>query len=164
MPTLLSDFPRTGFNDLSIPGSQLTADSRSKVMSQTLPTIATAAGTTEVLFIVPFDGTITSVRYVFKDALAAHDTNYAEFAVINKGTNGAGTANVLAASTGGVNTTKVTGGTALAAYVQRTPTLASAGGVAVLKFQVLAAQVIANGTLANTLTEGRVQVNLLVNS
>lgn len=149
--------PRTGFDEFSIAGAQLTGTARSKNRGVTIPTVPTAAGTLEVLIIMPFAATISSVRVAFKDALTAHDTNFVTFRLINKTT---ADSNVIAATD--ANTTKLTGGTALTAYGVRTLTLATAAGVAVAAQDVLALRITGAGTLANTLTEGDMIINSLV--
>jgi hypothetical protein len=107
-------------------------------------------------------GTITKVSFVAKDALAASDTNYVKWKVVNKGAAGAGT-QVLVDDTAASNTTKVTGGTALAAYTPRDLTLATltigterdvTGG------DVLEITLTVTGTLANALTESSLLVEL----
>ena len=156
--------PRTWASDIQITGAAASGDLRAKILSQTIATVPTAAGTTEGIFIMPAAGTITAVKAAFKDALAAHDTNYAEFKLINKGQAGAGTTNLLATGSG-VNTTKITGGSAIAAYTRYEMTLSvTAADLEVLKHDVLVFQVIGNGTLANTLTLGRCQLHLAVTS
>lgn len=154
--------PRSWANDIQVTGASASGDLRAKILSQRLDTIPTAAGTSEAIFIAPAAGTITAVKAAFKDALAAHDTNYAEFKVINKGQAAAGTTNLLATGSG-VNTTKIAGGSALAAYVKYEMTLSAVAGVLVVaKNDVIVFQVVGNGTLANTLTLGRAQLHLSV--
>jgi|GEM_PF-2074819 len=66
---------------------------------------------TSSLLLPPIPGvsaTITAARLVVAAGIAASDTNYWSFQIINKGTNGSGTTPVLAASN--ANTTKATGG------------------------------------------------------
>ena len=159
MPTLLQNFPRTGFDDLQVDGAHLTGTARSKNIQAVIPTIPTAAGTVEILIITPFAATISSVRVAFKDALTANDTNYVTFRLINKTT---ADSDVIAATD--ANTTKATGGTGITAYTTKTLTLATAGGVAVAAQDVLALRITGTGTLANTLTEGTVIVNTLVSA
>lgn len=152
-----------GLADGSVTGVKASSALRRKVLPKTLPTIPTAAGTTEVLLMVPFTGTIAAARIAFKDALAAHDTNYVTFAIKNKGQAGAGTTDVL--STGDSNTSKVTGGTAIGAYTSRTMNLnGTPANLAVVAGDVLAIQIIGAGTLANTLTLGTVNIGLDVQS
>ncbi len=155
--TNINEYPRTNFDQFQMTGANLSGDARSKVETTVIPTIPTAAGTVEVLLIVPFAGTITSVRVAFKDGLTANDTNFVTFRLINKTT---ADSDVIAATD--ANTSKATGGSAVTAYATRTLTLASAGGVAVAKLDVLALRVTGTGTLANTLTQGTLIVNFLV--
>lgn len=157
--TNINRHPRTGFDDFQITGANMSGDALVKVSGVTVPTVPTAAGTIEAPGVIaPVAGTISAVRLNFKDALAAHDTNYVEFKLINKGQAGAGTTNVLSVSP--ANTSKITGGTAVAAYTKYETTLNSSN-TTVAKNDVLVLQAISNGTLANTLTLGRVQIHFL---
>lgn len=113
-------------------------------------TIATT-GNTDVYVLAPKAGKVSSIVFSGVDALAANDTNYITFSVTNLGQAGAGTAALLAASN--ANTTKATGGTALAANTKRSLTLTATGADLVVaagdRIRVRAA---ATGTLANTVT------------
>src|SRR5688572_5763006 len=75
-------------------------------------TIATT-GNTDLYVIVPETGVLDSVDFSGVDVLAASDTNYITFSITNLGQAGAGSTALLAATD--ANTTKTTGGTALAA-------------------------------------------------
>lgn len=148
-----SDFPRTDADKLLWPGSNLSATARAKVLGSPSPTIPTSAGTTEVSLIAPFAGTLSSAKFVAKDALATHGTNILSWAIVNKGQAGAGSTAMLAATA--ANSTNSTGGTALAAYTTRTLTLhGTAANLVVAAGDCLALQAIGAGTLANTVTEG----------
>jgi hypothetical protein len=124
-----------------------------KTITITVPTIATAAGAVNGYGISP-GGRLISAIFSAVDALTTHDTNYASFALKNLGQAGAGTTDML--STADANTTKITGGSALGANTKRSLTLSStlANRDTVegdrLKFVATGA-----GTLANTVTEGR---------
>lgn len=157
MPHTLAQIPSTWAGDLVVAGSDVSTILRQKVAKSAVPTVPTAAGTTEVLLISSVAGTISAVRAAFKDALAASDTNFVTFNLINKGQAGAGSANTLATTPAGVNTSKVTGGAAQVAYAARAMTL-NAANLVVAVGDVLAFQVVGTGTLANTLTEGTIQV------
>jgi hypothetical protein len=125
-------------------------------VSGVLPTIATAAGTTEIILHIPHTGVLVGANFVAKDVLATNDTNYVTFGVINKSNSNAA---MLAATD--VNTTKLTGGTALAAYTRRALTLnATAANLRVTKNDIVVVQVVATGTLANTVTEANVQLQI----
>lgn len=155
---LLRDYPRTDFNLLTVDGLQASTTLRAKVNGSPLPTVPTAAGTTEVSIRIPFAGTITAIAFVTKDGLVANsDTNFATFSVVNKGQSGVGATAVLAATA--PNTTKLTGGTAITGYQSRSLVLsATPANLVVAAGDVLACQVVGSGTLANTLTEGYYQV------
>lgn len=75
-----------------------------------LPLGAIAATANFCVFIAPAAGSLNACSIVTKDAIAAHDTNFWTIALTDKGAAGAGT-DVIASKT-----TKVTGGTAFAAY------------------------------------------------
>lgn len=125
-------------------------------VTSAMPTIATGAGTTEVILHIPHTGVLVGANFADKDALTAHDTNYVTFGVINKSNSNAA---MLAATD--ANTTKLTGGTALAAYTRRALTLNStAANLKVTKNDIVVFQVVATGTLANTLTEASVQLQI----
>lgn len=125
-----------------------------KTITITVPTVPTAAGSVNGYGISP-GGRLVSAVFSGVDALAADDTNYASFALKNLGQAGAGTTDMLSTAAG--NSTKTTGGAALAANTKRSLTLSStlANRDTVegdrLKFVATGA-----GTLANTITEGRV--------
>ena len=71
---------------------------------------AIAATTNFCAFIAPAAGSLNSCKIVTKDAITANDTNYWTIALVDKGAAGAGTDKIAE------KTTKVTGGTAFAAY------------------------------------------------
>ncbi len=130
--------------------TQLSTAAASKSLLATGATIATTS-TTDAYMIVPETGTITSVDFSGIDALAASDSNYITWTITNLGQAGAGTTVVLAATN--ANTTKATGGTALAANTKRSLTLTStAADLAVVVGDRLRIRATATGTLANTVT------------
>lgn len=113
-------------------------------------TIATTSATS-AFAICPKAGTVVGIDFTGKDALAANDTNYITFTAVNRGQAGAGTTDLLAATD--PNTTKATGGTALAAKGKRSLTLhGTAGNLAVVAGDVIEIIATATGTLANTVT------------
>jgi hypothetical protein len=147
----------TGLSAGVVTGAKASATLRAKHSNGNLPTVPTAAGTTEINVIAAAAGTVSAVRITFKDALAANDTNWVQFNIKNRGQNGAGTTDVL--DTGAVNSSKVTGGSAVVAYGSRTLTLnATPSNLTVAAGDVLSVQVVGTGTLANTLTEGSVKI------
>ena len=116
----------------------------------TSATIATT-GNTDAYFIVPFTGKVLEISFSGTDALAANDTNYITWTITNLGQAGAGTAAFLAATD--ANTTKATGGTAIAANTKRTLTLTSTiNDLLVVKGDRIRIRAAATGTLANTVT------------
>lgn len=119
-------------------------------MSHRPATIATT-GNSDDYFIVPESGVLDSIDFSAVDALAASDTNYITWTLTNLGQAGAGTTVMLAATA--ANTTKVTGGTALAANTRRQLTLSgTAANLVVTKGDRLFLRAAATGTLGNTVT------------
>ena len=115
------------------------------------PATITTTGNTDAYIIVPQTGTLTGADFSGVDALAADDTNYVTFSITNLGQDGAGTTVMLAATD--ANTTKATGGTALAANTKRSLTLTgTAADLNVTAGDRLLVRVAATGTLANTIT------------
>jgi hypothetical protein len=110
--------------------------------------IPTAAGNTDLLVVCPFAGVLTAAYFVGEDALAANDTNYVTFTITNKGGDGAGSTAMLAASD--ANTTKATGGTAIAAADSRALTVnGTAANLVVAAGDTLLIRAAGTGTLAN---------------
>jgi len=113
-------------------------------------TIATT-GNSDVYVIADAAGVLTSARFSGTDALAASDTNYITFTITNLGLAGSGSATMLAATD--ANTTKATGGTAIAANTLRTLTLnGTASNLVVAAGDRLRIRAAVTGTLANTVT------------
>ncbi len=109
-------------------------------------------GSTDEYVIVPKTGKITGIDFSGIDALAANDTNYITFSVINMGQAGGGSTALLAATD--VNTTKATGGSALAANTKRSLTLhGTPANLDVVVGDRLRIRAAAAGTLANTVTK-----------
>jgi hypothetical protein len=119
-------------------------------MVQGLASIATT-GNTDNYFIVPRTGVVQAILFSSLAALAASDTNYVTFSVTNLGQAGAGSTAVLAATD--PNTTKATGGTALAASSKRALTLnGTAANLNVTEGDTLRIRAAATGTLAGAVT------------
>ena len=109
------------------------------------------SGSISAYIIVPKAGKLASADFAGKDALAAHDTNYITFTLINRGQAGSGSTAMLAATD--ANTTKATGGSAVAAKGKRALTLhATPANLVVVKGDVLEINVAASATPANTIT------------
>lgn len=165
-PTAVSgDITITNAGVTTIGAAKVTGAKASTVMATksiyiALATIATT-GAQEFTVPVPHAGTLIGAKIVGKDALAANDTNYLTFTLTNKGQAGAGTTPMLSATDSG--TTKATGGAAIAAYTTRNmPLHATGGNAAVVANDCLAFALTATGTLANTVTEGRVRLDFQV--
>lgn len=132
------------------PRSAVSTALASKVMMIPSGTIATTS-TTDTYVIAPEDGTLTSIDFYGLDALAANDTNYITFSVTNLGQSNGGSTAMLSAVD--ANTTKATGGSAIAAHTKRSLTLhGTAGNLSVVQGDLLRIRATATGTLANTVT------------
>jgi hypothetical protein len=130
-------------------GTDLSADAGGlRQVSFPVPTISSSV---EVNLLAPVTGTIATVRFTAKDALATSDTNYITLALRNR----TQSKDVLATTPAGTNTTKATGGAAIAAY---TPLVLNANtdGThnACNRNDVLSFSATVTGTLANSVTEG----------
>lgn len=114
-------------------------------------TIATTS-TTDHYVIAPVNGKLSEVLFSALAALAANDTNYITFSITNLGQAGAGTAVMLAATD--PNTTKATGGSAIAANTKRALTLTSTlADRTVQAGDRLRVRATATGTLAGAVTQ-----------
>ena len=114
-------------------------------------TIAVATGNNDDYIIVPISGRLVSVDFSGTTALAASDTDYITWTITNLGQAGAGSVAMLAATD--ANTTKTTGGTAIAANTKRTLTVSATGSTAeVTEGDRLLIRAAVSGTLANTVT------------
>lgn len=136
-----------------------TIDSTSRILSNIATGVTvgqqgatiTTTGNSDVFVIVPAAGVLATAQFSGVDALAANDTNFITFSITNLGQAGAGSAAMLAATD--ANTTKATGGTALAANTLRTLTLnGTAANLVVAAGDRLRIRAAASGTLANTVT------------
>jgi hypothetical protein len=140
--------PDTGFDSIALSGGYLHNGATKERMS--LATIPVGAGINETTIIAKYAGVLAAAQFVAKDVLAASDTNFITFTVVNRGT-GAGTTAMLAATA--VNTTQTTGGSALAAYVKRGLTLnATPANLAVAAGDTISVLATVTGTLANAVT------------
>jgi hypothetical protein len=147
-------------NRVSLDGTTIAAQDcdpgnlRSKNVDMDSIAVATT-GSQEILVTAPCAGTLAGVTFCAAQALAANNTNYLTFTLVNKGQAGTGTTQLLAASP--ANTTQATGGAAIAAYTPYPMTLAAPANLTVNKGDVLALTIAATGTLANSLSEGYVR-------
>jgi hypothetical protein len=123
--------------------------------------IATTGNTDEYL-IVPKSGRVAAANFTSLAGLAAHDSNYVTFGIVNLGQAAGGSAAVLAATD--ANTTKATGGTALTANARRALTISSTtADLDVVEGDVLRVRFAATGTLAGAVTRPVVQVLIAAN-
>jgi hypothetical protein len=138
-----------GLMSESVNAIDLFGDVKSEIIA-TPATIATT-GNTDWYIIAPFSGSLDSADFSGVDALAANDTNYITFSITNLGRDGSGSTAMLAATD--VNTTKATGGSALAANTVRELTLSTSINAGLVKAgDRLRVRAAATGTLANTVT------------
>jgi hypothetical protein len=145
-------------NEGSATSANFHATAATETVTVTSATIATTSSTTGYA-IAPKTGTLISVDFGAKDALAASDTNYIAWTITNLGQAGAGSTAMLATTPAGVNTTKVTGGTAITAEGVYALTLSGTGSnLVVAQGDQLKISATATGTLANTVTFPRYQL------
>lgn len=115
-----------------------------------LASIATTS-TTDSYFQVPKSGRVKSIKFSSLAALAAHDTNYITWTVVNLGQAGAGSTALLA--TDDLNTTKATGGAAIVASSSKSLVLhATETNLDVVEGDVIRIRATASGTLAGAVT------------
>lgn len=109
-----------------------------------------AASTSIAYFTVPRTGTVSAASIVPGSTLATSDTNFVTFTLQNLGPANGSNITMLATTPAGINTTKVTGGTALTANASYTLTLSTtAANLAVTAGDVLKLVATVTGTLAN---------------
>ena len=135
-------------------GTFVSAENNAEVPVQaTSATIPTTAGATDVYVTAPVDGELSAAQVTPLVALAASDSNYLTFTVTNLGQAGAGTTVMLAASA--ANTTKTTGGAALAVNTRNDFTLHGTDANLVVekgdRIKISATATVASA-LANTVT------------
>lgn len=146
----LLKLPTTMFQPLSVTRAKLSAAAARNAVQATSATIATT-GNTEIFFLVDETGSLNSADFNGVDVLAANDTNYITWSMVNLGQAGAGTTDMLAVSD--ANTTKATGGTALAANTKRALTVhGTPANLDVVAGDLIRVRAAATGTLANTVT------------
>lgn len=138
--------------DEAITLAKMDVDAKTFTVQVNLATIATT-GNTDASLLIGRAGTLTAAYFNGTDALAANDTNFIAFSLTNFKADGTGTDAML--STGDTNTTKATGGSALSAVVTRTLQISGTPlNLAVSAGHRLRFRAAANGTLANTVTNG----------
>lgn len=112
--------------------------------------IATTS-TTDTYFQVPKSGRVISIKFSSLAALAASDSNYITWTVVNLGQAGAGSTAIL--STSDLNTTKATGGAAITASSSKTLVLhGTTSNLDVVEGDVIRIRATATGTLAGAVT------------
>lgn len=115
------------------------------------PATVATTGNTDVYLIAPITGILESADFSTVDALGADNTNYVTFTITNLGQAGAGSTALL--DPVAANTTKATGGMAIAANTKRSLTLSTVpNNLQVIEGDRLRVRIAATGTLANTLT------------
>lgn len=140
------------------------AQDQSKVSVQSVElALGTISATATFNIIVPpFAGVITGIAFACKDAIAANDTNYWTFGVVNKGAAGNGTTAVVDAAND-ANSTKATGGSAITGYVKRNLTLAAAANRVVAAGDVLEIT-ITKASSATTMTQCALRLDVQPNA
>lgn len=140
--------PATNLDELVLSSGYLNSSAVKERMG--LATIATGAGVTESTLIAKFAGRLAAVQVVAKDALAANDTNFVLFTVVNRGSGGGSTA-MLAVSA--ANGTQATGGAAIVPYTKRSLTLnATPANLVVAVGDTISVIATVTGTLANAVS------------
>jgi len=133
----------------------------SKYVKQSTPgtTAIATTSTSDEYIVAGKTGKVVAATFTPLVALAAHDTNFITFSITNLGQAGAGTTALLAATA--ANTTKITGGSALAISTKRSLTLhGTAANLAVVEGDCLLLRAAADGTLANTVTRPVWQISI----
>ena len=121
-----------------------------KAVTRTGATITTTGAVSEYI-IAPEAGSLISVEINPLVALATSDSNYITWTITNLGQDGAGTTAMLAAVD--ANTTKATGGIALAANTKRSLTVhGTATNLVVTQGDKIQITATVTGTLVNTVT------------
>lgn len=121
--------------------------------SSTSVTVATTS-TSDVYLQAPVTGSLTGVDFTSIDALAASDTNYITWTLVNLGAAGSGSTAMLAVAD--TNTTKTTGGTAITAVAKHSLVVhGTASNLLVTKGDILRLRATVTGTLAGTVTGSR---------
>lgn len=120
--------------------------------------IATTGATSEYV-IAAKSGKLVGIDFSSLAALAANDTNYITFSVVNLGQAGAGSTAMLAVDD--LNTTKATGGVALTANSKRQMTLhGTAANLLVVEGDRLQIIATATGTLVGAVTRPSYNVKI----
>ncbi len=130
-----------------VDGSMLSVPGQTKEIELPLGTIS---ATSSFCILAPATSAIiTSASFVTKDALAASDTNYFDFGLVNKGAAGSGTTQVVD-RTLAANSTKLTGGAGITAYVRRALSLSGTpANLATASEDVLEFTITKTGTPTN---------------
>lgn len=137
---------------LSITGALQSINAGARQVAVVLPDTGTVGtvpttGTVTALIRTPCTGTLAGAIVYTVGALAANDTNWIQWGVIDLGTGGAGNTALLT-SAAGANSTKVTGGTALTANGRNILTPVPANTVT--GGNILQCSAVVTGTLAGS--------------
>lgn len=145
-----------GSQSFTPPGAYDPATVEDFIVTSGNATIATT-GNTDLLVTIPtlpsgVKWELVNADFSSTDALATDNTNYVTFSITNKSNSDAA---MLAATA--ANTTKTTGGSALAAYTRRALTLnGTPANLRVDSADVLLVRAAASGTLAGAVTNANV--------
>lgn len=108
--------------DAGITGKMMAASPKTKCVSIPLGTVSASGDLTIVTPAAA--GKLIRASIALKTTVAADDTNYWTFGLVNKGAAGSGTTKMID-STVAANSTKATGGSAITGYIKRALTLAA---------------------------------------
>lgn len=150
----LTSIPRSWASNATVKAADMDSNVSVEKRSVAGPAISTTAGGA-VLWSVPCGGTLAGLRFCSASTLAASDTNYVSFSVVNK-TQGT----TIVASATAANTTKATGGQALTAYSHILLTM-DPTKLAVNALDVLELSAVVTGTLAGAVNEAMFTLTIL---
>ena len=140
-----------GVNTIQINTQDLFGNIRAVI--QTIQQTIATTGNTDFYVIAPINGNLESIDFSGADALATSDTNYITFTITNLGQAGVGTTVMLATTPAGINTTKVTGGTAISANTKYSLRVSATRDTTVVaEGDRLLIRAAVTNTLANTVT------------
>lgn len=138
-----------------ITGALMSTASKTTVLEIDLGTVS-ATGSPSAIIAPSFASKLTRASVIVDTTLAANDTDYWTFTLVNKTSSGAGSTAMLAASD--ANTTKATGGAGFTNYVERQLTLhGTAANLDVAANDGLLFTATKSGSAAN-LSKGRLKL------
>jgi hypothetical protein len=139
-----------------ITGALMSTAAKTKPMELLAGTIS---ATKTIRFRVPVAGTIAAAGLIAGTTVAANDTNYWTFGIVNKGAAGAGST-VVVDGTAAANSTKATGGSAVTADVGRSFTLTGTSADLVVAAGDVLVLTITKTASASDLTDATVYLSM----